>query len=276
MIEEWRKIDGYGGRYGVSNFGNIRNNDSKKILSQNLQKKSNLVYVSTRYKNRSITIPVKSSVYKKFSKIRYNNRIYNIVNIDKNIWNNHFDNLKLEKIIPLNRYKMFDDYVIGYIKEKEFFIDIEDYEKIKNMCWHIHDGGYAMSSVNNGNKIYNVYLHRFILDCDNKIVDHINRNKMDCRKSNLRFVTTQENNMNQSRCNRNKSGFIGVYKSIYKTKNKVETEHWRAVLKYNGKSFSKLFKKKEDAIKWRLQKELEYFGKDFAPQRHLFEQYKIK
>jgi hypothetical protein len=35
-----------------------------------------------------------------------------------------------------------------------------------------------------------------------------------------------------------------------------------------------MFENKEDAIKARLEAEAKYFG-DFAPQRHLFEQYKI-
>ncbi len=39
---------------------------------------------------------------------------------------------------------------------------------------------------------------------------------------------------------------------------------------------SKSFHQKENAIKWRLQKELELFGPEKAPQRHLFEKYQIK
>ena len=39
---------------------------------------------------------------------------------------------------------------------------------------------------------------------------------------------------------------------------------------------SKSFHQKEDAIKWRLQKELELFGPEKAPQRYLFEKYQIK
>ena len=34
---------------------------------------------------------------------------------------------------------------------------------------------------------------------------------------------------------------------------------------FERKHITKQFKTKEDAIKWRLQKELEYFGIDFAP-----------
>jgi hypothetical protein len=37
----------------------------------------------------------------------------------------------------------------------------------------------------------------------------------------------------------------------------------------------KRYKIKEEAVKKRLESELIYFGKEFAPQRHLFEEYGI-
>lgn len=50
---------------------------------------------------------------------------------------------------------------------------------------------------------------------------------------------------------------------------------WVARLQLDGKNkYSKRFESKEDAIRARLQAEKEYFG-EFAPQRHLFEEYGI-
>ena len=68
---------------------------------------------------------------------------------------------------------------------------------------------------------------------------------------------------------RNKSGVVGV--SLHKSINK-----WHAKMRFNGKDISlKYFDNKDDAIKARLNKEVEVYGYDNAPQRHLFEQYGI-
>lgn len=68
---------------------------------------------------------------------------------------------------------------------------------------------------------------------------------------------------------RNKTGVIGI--SFHKPNNK-----WHAKIQYNGKDISlKYFDDKNDAIRARLNKEVELFGYDNAPQRHLFEQYGI-
>lgn len=67
---------------------------------------------------------------------------------------------------------------------------------------------------------------------------------------------------------RNKSGVVGI--SFNKKRHK-----WGASIIYNGQcNFLGYFNNKEDAIKTRLLSEIKYFGK-FAPQKHLFEQYKI-
>jgi ribosomal protein L22 len=53
-------------------------------------------------------------------------------------------------------------------------------------------------------------MHRFIMGAKKEdIVDHINGNKCDNRKANLRFVTKAQNSQN-SRKPRATSGFIGV------------------------------------------------------------------
>ena len=61
----------------------------------------------------------------------------------------------------------------------------------------------------------------------NLVVDHINRNPLDNRKSNLRICSYQENSFNKSIRVDNTSGIPGV--SFHKINKK-----WRAKIKYNN------------------------------------------
>lgn len=101
------------------------------------------------------------------------------------------------------RFKKFNSYII--IKEKnivigkttntnkEFYIDLEDYEKIKNISWYEANTGYIMHK---DKKV--IQLHRFITNCPkDKVVDHINHNVKDNRKSNLRICNQKENSQNR-------------------------------------------------------------------------------
>ena len=58
-----------------------------------------------------------------------------------------------------------------------------------------------------------VKLHRIIMKArPDQLVDHINRNKLDNRKCNLRFATVEENNRNRGPRITCKSGYKGVSK----------------------------------------------------------------
>ena len=103
---------------------------------------------------------------------------------------------------------------------------------------------------------------------DGCIIDHADRNKSNNRKRNLRQATVSQNNMNR-KLRKNNSGIAGV------TLNKRDNK-WRAVITLNKKYiWLGDYADKDDAIKARLLAEVKYFG-DFAPQRHLFEQYGIE
>lgn len=96
-------------------------------------------------------------------------------------------------------------------------------------------------------------------------VDHINKDKTDNRKQNLRFCERSENNMNRTLFSNNTSGVTGVY---YDKKR----EKWVANIVCNHRRiYIGRFDEKKDAIIARLQKEAELF-KEFAPQKKLYEE----
>ena len=159
-------------------------------------------------------------------------------------------------------------------ENKKYYFDIEDYDLISKYYWKPNGKNYLAhwyASYDENGKRYSryLYLHKFILglsESPNK-VDHIDRNIYNNKKNNLRECTHQENIINSSLGKNNSSGIIGVnYNSIKGT--------WAAALMKNRKHvYTKNSISKTEAIRNRLLAEIKYFGKEFAPQRHLFEQY---
>jgi len=87
-------------------------------------------------------------------------------------------------------------------------IDDEDYDLVKDYKWCAskHDNGtfYAVTTVYNAGKGKMLYMHRLILDLkQGEVCDHINHNKLDNSKKNIRKVTNQQNQMNQLKQKKN-------------------------------------------------------------------------
>lgn len=83
-------------------------------------------------------------------------------------------------------------YYIGITNNTKtnFFVDNDDYEFVKKHCWFENKNGYITTRIKDMNKL--ILLHRYILNFPNNAVDHINRNKKDNRKENLRLVTSSQ------------------------------------------------------------------------------------
>lgn len=166
--------------------------------------------------------------------------------------------LKIDKskIKKANKYDLSGAFGIGYTsKDEEFYFDLEDYEKIKNNCWYVSAQGYLVSNISDTERTC-LIMHRLIMEAENYdiVVDHINHNKKDNRKENLRLVNRKQNNWNRSIVNNYPSGRTGVHWD--KSRNK-----WVARLKKEGKTHNLgRFENLEDAIKAREKAEKEYYG----------------
>ena len=186
------------------------------------------------------------------------------------VWNEHFEEIK-QVLRKTNIVDLSGQYGIGWTTNtnKEFYFDLEDYDKIKDYCWvdRTRKNGYSELVAHvpgTNNKIIRMSdLLGF------KTYDHINRNPLDNRKENFRPATVQENIRNSSISKNNTSGVKGI---SWSKRDSV----WRAyiMIDYKQKCLGS-YKNKEDAIRARLQAEKQYFG-EFAPQRHLFKEYGIE
>jgi hypothetical protein len=152
-----------------------------------------------------------------------------------------------------NQISFIGDVGIFYIKNIRVVFDIEDYDKICGIKWCLHKKGYIVGRRNSEN----ILLHKLILgSCpDGLETDHINQDKGDNRKVNLRFTSRQQNQFNKNLQSNNKSGYRGV--SWDKRR-----KEWRSNIKINGKQIiNEYFKNKDDAIKFRKDIEIKYINK---------------
>lgn len=98
---------------------------------------------------------------------------------------------------------------INLTKGLQAIVDDEDYAYISTFSWHASAKNYAASSDVVNGKRKGLLMHRIIMNAPHGLtVDHINGNKLDNRKENLRLATMQENSWNRSV--RGSSGFLGV------------------------------------------------------------------
>lgn len=128
-------------------------------------------------------------------------------------------------------------------------VDDADFTFLNQWTWRLNKDGYA----NRRQGTKRVFMHRLLNGTpDGLFTDHINRNKLDNRKKNLRTCDKSLNGINRGAQNNNKSGHKGVYFEEW-------TKKWCASLFLKGKRLYRgRFSKKEDAIKARLKAEQKY------------------
>ena len=138
-------------------------------------------------------------------------------------------------------------------------LDNEDYYKIisisKTTKWTAakkKSGFYFQKQFPGEKKL--TEMHRFIMGSPKgKIIDHINRNTLDNRKSNLRICSHSANIRNGKLRINNSTGFSGIEKNM--------SNKWTARIKVNYHNlWLGSFTRKTDAIKARKEAEKKYFN----------------
>lgn len=146
---------------------------------------------------------------------------------------------------------------IAFIKlantEEYMMCNEEELEKIKNYRWRLSYKGYARCIITINGKRKTVFAHRMIINAkENEIVDHINRNRLDNRKENLRIVDIRSSSINRRLKNGNKTGYSGVYR---------KNDYWTAMITIEGKwKTIGCFDTLEEAVDARRKSEIEIYG----------------
>lgn len=128
------------------------------------------------------------------------------------------------KKLPLyNRAKE----IVGYT-----LLDDIDFGFACESVWRLDNKGYANRGQCVGGKYKHIYLHREIaqragLNISQQI-DHVNQNKLDNQRTNLRSASRADQMRNRPKRTNNTSGFVGV------SWNK-QYEKWIANIRVNGK-----------------------------------------
>lgn len=146
-----------------------------------------------------------------------------------------------------------------YVDGKNLLVSDEDYNWVSKYLWSVNKNGYAVRSVKTSDgKWSKLYAHREILNAPTGLfVDHIDGNKLNNQRDNLRLCTSKDNQRNSKSANGSSSKYKGVCWDKSRRK-------WLANITVDRKSiYIGRFKTEEEAALAYNEKAIELFG-EFA------------
>jgi hypothetical protein len=145
------------------------------------------------------------------------------------------------------------------------WVDDEDYPVLSRWKWQCTPDGYAVHATHINGRSVKILLHRFLLSpAKGQIIDHIDGNRLNNQRANLRIATRSQNAQN-TRGARSISGFKGV---------RVDGDHYIAVLEQDGRAIRLgRFKCPVEAAAAYDRKALEVYGADAMTNEKMFRAY---
>lgn len=185
------------------------------------------------------------------------------------------------KLIPTiydpNEWIDCGDYYECILKDKKgnetgrTKIDKEDYPLLKNFkIYRSRHQGKAYAIISQKGTCRKIFVHRYLMGIKNekytidKVVDHINGDGLDNRRSNLRICNQHQNSINM----RKKGKIVGV--KFIKSYNRTNTSKWMAEICSNYRTiYLGYYDTQEEAVLARLKKEKELCG-EFGPNKDFY------
>jgi hypothetical protein len=112
-------------------------------------------------------------------------------------------------------------------------VDDEDYPLLSRYKWSLDGKGYAKTNFHIGSVNHTIKMHRLITAATKSFqVDHINQNKLDNRKDNLRLCNNRQNQGNMPKRKGGSSKYKGVHRKDGKWQARITTGSKRISLGY--------------------------------------------
>lgn len=162
---------------------------------------------------------------------------------------------KSASVVPFTPGPFPGTVLIPLTQGKNAIVDEVDAPTLAQWVWAFHSRGYAYRSEGPRSARRAVLMHRFLLKTPEGFdTDHINGNKLDNRRSNLRVATRSQNNVNRDVLVTNTSGYKGVRPA-------KRAGSWSASIVVNDSEVSLgIYASKDEAARAVDQAALKYFG----------------